>query len=204
MNKKEQSKYIFLYRHGETDWNVLGLTMGQLEGIKTNFTEKGYQEILEISKSIEENKVEVIYCSDFNRTTETALIANKLHNLPIVITKQARGLNMGEYQGVKFSSFVSATDVKKCFENYDTKFPGGESINELNQRLLKFIEEICNTTKYSKIAIVTHSAAISNLNSFISKEDYTSLKMCCLEYNNHEFSVIDNTPVIAKKKIKKI
>lgn len=195
MNQDDKVKYIYLYRHGETDWNVNGITMGQLEGIKTQFTIVGYEDIFEISESLKENKVEVIYSSDFNRTVDTANLANCNNVIPVIITKQVRGLNMGKYQGLNFETFIKSEEVKFSFENYDLPFPGGESINQLNNRLYNFINEICNQTNYERIAIVTHSAAISNLKSFISKEKYISLKMCCLMYKNNKITVLDYIPV---------
>lgn len=204
MNQNEDAKYIYLYRHGETDWNVNGITMGQLEGIKTQFTHVGYDDIFEISESLKENKVEVIYSSDFNRTIDTANLANCINNLPIIITKKARGLNMGKYQGLDFEKFINSEEVKLSFKNYNIPFPGGESINDLNNRLYDLINEICNKTNYKKIAIVTHSAAISNLKAFISKEKYISLKMCCLIYKDNKLSVLDYTSVNEKNKQKGI
>ena len=37
----------------------------------------------------------MIYSSDFNRTMDTAKLANANNKLPIIISKKARGLNMG-------------------------------------------------------------------------------------------------------------
>lgn len=202
MNSEVNAKYIYLYRHGETDWNINGITMGQLEGIKTEFTQVGYQDIFDISESLKKNKVEVIYSSDFNRTVDTANLANCKNGLPIIITKGARGLNMGKYQGLDFQKFIKSEEVKRSFENYDIPFPGGESINQLNNRLYNFIVEICNQTSYERIAIVTHSAAISNLKAFISKEKYISLKMCSLIYKDKKLIVFDYTPVKSEIKNK--
>lgn len=56
MNSEVNAKYIYLYRHGETDWNINGITMGQLEGIKTEFTQVGYQAIFDISESLKKIK----------------------------------------------------------------------------------------------------------------------------------------------------
>ncbi len=66
------NKNIILYRHGQTDYNVKDITMGQLENIKTNFTDVGYEEINEIKENIKLNNIEIIYTSDFNRTVDIA------------------------------------------------------------------------------------------------------------------------------------
>lgn len=200
MNQDHKVKYIYLYRHGETDWNVNGITMGQLEGIRTKFTQVGYQDICDISESLKDNRVEVIYSSDFNRTVDTANLANYNNELPVIITKKARGLNMGKYQGLDFQKFISSEEVKCSFENHDIPFPGGESVNQLNNRLYNFINEICNQTNYERTAVVTHSAAISNLKAFVSKEKYISLKRCCLMYSDNKITVFNYEPVNTQMK----
>ena len=83
----DDSKIIYLFRHGETNWNVEDRVMGQLEGIETKFTNKGYKQIKEISETIKEKNVEVIYCSDFQRAYETAVIANEKLRVPIFSEK---------------------------------------------------------------------------------------------------------------------
>lgn len=196
------SKLIYLYRHGETDFNVEGITMGQLEGIDTNFTKKGYEQINLLSEEIKEHEIEVIYTSDYKRTLETSKLIN--NNLPIFINKEIRGLNMGKYQGMDFNLFIKLDEVQKSFTDYNIPFENGESINELNNRILNFIIRICHETNYEKIAIVTHSAVISNLKSFITKEPFMSLNKCCLLYKDNKFYVIDYvTSKEEKQKIKK-
>lgn len=176
--------------------------MGQLEGIKTQFTNVGYDDIFMISKNLLENKVEIIYSSDFNRTIDTAKLANN-NRVPIIISKEVRGLNMGKYQGLDFQKFINSEDVKHSFLNYAIPFPGGESINDLNYRIYTFINKICTQTEYKRIAIVTHSAAISNFKALISNDKYISLKMCSLMYKDNKLTVIDYIPV-NKETVKKI
>ena len=185
----DDSKIIYLFRHGETNWNVEDRVMGQLEGIETKFTNKGYKQIKEISEKIKEKNVEVIYCSDFQRAYETAVIANEKLRVPIFPEKKLRGLNMGKYQGLLLEDFINRREVIECFKNYDLKIGGGESINELNARISNFIVNIVKNTKYQRIAIITHSAVISNLRAYLSKSNYISLRECSLLYKNNKLLV---------------
>lgn len=185
------SKIIYLYRHGETNWNIENKVMGQLEGINTYFTDTGYNQIGIISKEIKKNNIEAIYCSDFKRTFETANIANKKLGIPIYSCKEVRGLNMGKYQGMLFSDFIKDDEVRSCFFNHDLMIGNGESINQLNDRIIKFIKKISIETKYKKIAIITHSAVISNLKAYLSNDKYVSLCKCTLLFKDNELSVLD-------------
>jgi len=135
------NKIIYLYRHGETNLNVEGITMGQLDGLNTTFTNKGYEQINLLKEEIKENKIEVIYTSDYKRTLDTAKLIN--NNLPIFVSKEIRGLNMGKYQGMDFNIFIQLPEVKQSFNDYSIPFENGESINDLNNRIFNFIIKIC-------------------------------------------------------------
>lgn len=197
-----ETKIVYLFRHGETNLNVDGTIMGQLLNLNTEFTEKGYEQINHISNELKNNKIEIIYTSDFKRTLETAKMANINHNLPIIITEEVRGLNMGKYQGMPFESFINLPEVRKSFNDYNIPFENGESINDLNNRTINFIKKVCNNTRYKKIAIITHSAVISNLKSFVSNEEFVSVNMCSFIYKNNNLKVLDYYLANEKNKIK--
>lgn len=191
-----ENKYVIFYRHGETDMNIKDITMGQMTTIDTIFTEKGYQQIDEISKNMSENNIDIVYSSDSKRALETAKIAiNKMaKTIPLKIEKNFCGLNVGIFQGTLYKDFVSNADVQNSFKNNSIKFPNGESINDLNFRLISCIKDICENSSYKRIAIVSHSAAISNLRMYIMKDNYVSLRMCCFMYKNGNIEVIDYVP----------
>lgn len=46
----KSSKMIYLYRHGETNWNVDDRITGQLEEREIKFTDLGYKQILKTNK----------------------------------------------------------------------------------------------------------------------------------------------------------
>jgi len=199
----DEVKLIYLFRHGETNLNVQGITMGQMENLQTEFTEKGYKQIENIKEKIVLNNIEAIYSSDSQRTVQTAQIAN--NTLPLYITKDLRGLNMGKYQGLPMEEFYKCKDVQLSFMNYDLKIGDGESINDLNNRIIKFINNICDETKYRRIALITHSAVISNIKSFLLGTPYSTTVECVILYNNKKLSVIKYTDLesIKNEKIKK-
>lgn len=185
------SKIVYLYRHGETNWNVDDRVTGQLENIEIYFTERGYQQIEDLSEKLRENQVEVIYASDLSRTTETAVLVNEKLNLPVFYSKEIRGLNMGKYQGLLREDFATKDDVRACFANHDLVIPGGESVNALNERVINFIKKICSESEYKKIAIISHSGAISNLRAYLMNDNYVRINKCVLLYNNNNLSVLD-------------
>ncbi|OGZ82524.1 MAG: hypothetical protein A2312_02785, partial [Candidatus Staskawiczbacteria bacterium RIFOXYB2_FULL_32_9] len=101
-NKKDtviNNKYIYLFRHAETNWNVEKIIKGQIEDGHAVFTAKGVQEIRNLEMFFKENNIERIFSSDLERALDTAILANKEPTIPMSFHKELRGFNMGKYQG---------------------------------------------------------------------------------------------------------
>lgn len=187
---KNTVKKIYIYRHGETTWNAAGLVKGQMDDYGVEFTTKGLEQINEIAKYLIENDVEEVYASDLERAKNTAILANKPLGRPLSFHKELRGLNMGIYQGMQFSDFLKEKSVQRAFRYHNTPIPGGESINQLNKRLLAFLKQIVLESTCKNIAIIMHSAAMSNLKACIAKQKYEDIEMCELLFEDNKFTVI--------------
>lgn len=203
----KDSKTIYLYRHGETNWNVDDRITGQLDDEEIKFTDLGYRQIEKLSQELKANNVQVIYCSDYKRTSETANIANSKLGIPIFYQKELHGLNMGKYQGNILLECSKEREFRESFQDYNLPIGGGESVNQLNARIKKFILKICKDEEYSRIAIITHSAVISNLKALLTQKKYISLDECTLLYSAGQLSVIDyvcNGAKYDKQKMKNV
>ncbi len=183
-------KHIYIYRHGETFWNTEGIVKGQMDDLNVSFTDKGLEQINTIAQDMKFNQIEEIYASDLARTKNTALLANTDLQLPLSFHSELRALNMGKYQGKPFKDFISDPAVQTAFINHDICIPDGESINQLNTRLFTFLNKIVSQTTAKNIAIIMHSAAISNLKAYITKEKYEDIERCEILYANKKFTVI--------------
>ncbi|MDO4962693.1 MAG: histidine phosphatase family protein [bacterium] len=181
----------YLFRHGETNWNVEKRIKGQLEDLKTEFTSKGKTQIDNILNEIKKYNIEAIFTSDSYRTKETSKIINLNLQLPIYYYEKFRGLNMGDFQGGFMSDFLNNEKVKKAFVDYNYVIPGGESINQLNERFISGLDIIRDNYNYSKVAIVSHGAAISNIKSKLSGENYEDIDFCVIIYKDNQYSIID-------------
>lgn len=192
-NQSQREKIIHLIRHGETNYNVDGRLKGQNENIKTYFTERGLSQINDLSNKLKEFRAERIYASDLERAIQTALMANRNLNLPISFHKALRGFNMGKFQndGMLIADFVKLPEIQAAFRNHDVEIPGGESINQLINRIIQFITKACHTTSYENLAVVTHGAAISNINAEISNQPYQDVNYCKLRYFKDNIEVLD-------------
>ena len=189
--KDESKEMIFyLFRHGETNWNIENRIKGQMEDLKTVFTNKGNNQIDYLKNIVVSENLEAFFTSDLFRTMQTTSIINENLNLPVYYYKNFRGLNMGIFEGKTMSVFLKNKKVKKAFTNYNYPIPGGESINELNCRFIDGLNAIYNNYNYKKVAIISHGAAISNIKSKISGDTYEDIDFCIIKCYNNTYKVL--------------
>ena len=142
---------IYVARHGQTEYNVLGRIQGHID---TPLTDEGYKNAFLVADRLSKIKFDHIYSSDLGRAFITAhVIAEKL-NLEnrIVREKKLREQNMGEYNG------------KSREELKDTGFLGnpnfapkdGENFEQMQKRIVEFIHNLERTHKDKTALIVTH------------------------------------------------
>lgn len=182
----------YLFRHGETNWNVEGRVKGQKEDLQTSFTTKGLVQIEAVGNYLAHKPVEAIFTSDLYRTQETTRILNEKLNVPVYKTQSFRALDMGKFQGSRTSEFLKDPDVKKAFQDYDYAIPGGESIHQLLDRFVNGMEFIRDNYDYGEVVILSHGAAISNVNAFLQREEYKDVDYCVVELQKSEFHVIES------------
>lgn len=166
---------IYLMRHGQDDENYIG---GWSDGTLTN---DGVLGVVETALWLKKNlSIKKIICSDIKRARETAIIVNKYLNVPVIYTEFLREQNKGILNG------LLKEDVKKSiYKNYlknvevDVVFPGGESLEDLYERIKKNLAYFMNLD--DDTLIITHRGVI---NMF-----YYLLEEKRLDMNKKQFGV---------------
>ena len=179
----QQIKEIYLIRHGQTDWNILGKSQGQEADIKLN--EKGKEEAQKTgiylkTYRINGNEFDAIYCSPLKRAKETAKIITKEINYSkdIIYDNKLKEKKMGILSGTtKKDEIYSKMDnmrynlssidpierelKKEIIEGKIKKEfnIGSESELELEDRASKFIKRIIDS-KHKKIIISSHGGIL--------------------------------------------
>lgn len=191
-NKADIIKHIYIFRHGETNFNIEKRITGYLENEPIFFTENGANQIKQLAKFIHDVGIDAIFASDLMRAQDTALMINEGLNIPISFHKELRGISMGKYQGLRFEDAIKDKDVFEAFKDHDKLTPGGESINQFISRLLSFINKIVFEYPYENISIIAHNAVVGNLKAAISGNTYADADKCVLLYKNGTFKVIES------------
>ena len=140
---------IILVRHGETDWNLNGLLMGQLD-IPLNNHGREQAEVLR--QKLAGTSFDYCYSSSLSRARETAEIIcdGKVKIIEDDLLKERGG---GAYEG---------KDIKGIDWNSYIHDDGIESDAEVFDRAKKFSEKLKNL-KCDRVLIVSHSGLLKNL-----------------------------------------
>lgn len=154
---------LYLLRHGETDWNAKERVQGATD---TVLNKKGLQQAYDAAEKLANENIETVYASDLKRARKTGDIVSAKLDLPIHYTKRLRELNFGKAEGVKISDmqakfpyiYQAINDIKNP-ERYDIKYPNGETIGEVQQRFMKFVNKLLDDGRKS-VLLITHGMLI--------------------------------------------
>ena len=160
---------LILVRHGECYGS--GKYIGK--GSDVPLTSAGENQIIHLSSYLkdfsEDNPVDLLYSSPMKRCMQTSnFISNDL-KIPINILSGMEETDFGDWEGLG-SDEIEQNDQKqfrKWVDNpYERKPPYGESLNDLNKRVLRAflpVSDKINDEKKWKIVLVSHRGPLSVL-----------------------------------------
>mgnify|MGYP002640005917 FL=1 len=186
MNEKPSCR-VYLFRHGETANSKEVSFNGHFD---VGLSAKGEDQFKGWAQLLKDEPFTAIYSSDLKRTRIGAQSLGEPHKLEPVAYPELRELSFGEWEG------LSVTEVEKKFpkqleermkdtEKFHVK--GGETFEQLRQRVLPKFEEIIARHPNEQIALVCHGGVnrviLSHLlevpikRIFRMKQDYAALNI---------------------------
>ncbi len=148
---------IYIVRHGQTEWNILGKTQGHGN---SDLTAKGIEQAELLANSMVKYPIDYIYSSDLGRAYQTAeIIGNKL-NVEVEKTEALREMNFGTWEGRLISDIMEENPaLYKQWRNepHLARIPQGETLDMIKKRTDEFIKEINEKHDGKHIVLVTHS-----------------------------------------------
>lgn len=148
---------IYIVRHGQTEWNLLGKTQGHGN---SDLTPKGIEQAELLADSMIKYPIDYIYSSDLGRAYQTAeIIGNKL-NIEVEKTEALREMNFGTWEGRIIKDIIEEDpELYKMWRNepHLAKIPQGETLSQIKERTDAFIKEINEKYDGKHIVLVTHS-----------------------------------------------
>ncbi len=154
---------ITIIRHGETIWNAQQRIQGQRN---SKLSENGIRQAGLVAKSLAKREFDVLISSDLERAAETAGIINKLLQLPLEYNKNMRERSFGIVEGMTLAEMKEK--FPREYRSYKErelgfKFSGGESIEQLFNRVTSEIEAIARKFENKKVLIVSHGLVLETM-----------------------------------------
>ena len=179
-------KNFYVFRHGQTDMNVLNIWQGSKTNNELNTT--GKNQALELKKKLLLLDIEIIYSSPLIRAIQTATLANPVPS-SICVEPNLRECNFGDAEGHNLAEIetlypeISYAMFHPTPDQWIKKFPGegSESKKEVFERVKPAIAEIANTTNCTSVGISTHAAVMSSLLAG-SGHPFVPVPNCCIAH----------------------
>ena len=169
---------IYIIRHGQTDYNVLGKITGRID---ISLNDNGIKEAYEVKDILKNVKFDYVFSSPLKRTIETAkIIANK----KIISDERLIERFNGELEGKKKNELPKNFDFKSSDYNM-------EPVSLVAERVRSFFDEIIKKYPKKNILVVTHGGVIINIRYYFegrpksgSYEEYITGNCKILKYEN--------------------
>ena len=153
---------IYLVRHAEAEGNLYRRIHGQYDSL---VTDNGYRQIAALAHRFEGIHVDAVYSSDLFRTRTTAKAIYEPKGLPLTTRRSLREVSMGVWEDRTWGE-VARTDAQQLawFNATDRRWKaeGGESYEELRERVSAAIRQIARNHPGETVAVVSHGTAIRN------------------------------------------
>jgi alpha-ribazole phosphatase len=108
-------------------------------------------------------KIDTAYASDLRRALLTARTIASRHKLEVITCPELREFNFGQLEGLTFDQISQLhPEVSRLWlgRSPNLKYPGGESLDELNNRVSRFIGRLDDHASEATILIVAHSGPL--------------------------------------------
>jgi alpha-ribazole phosphatase len=154
---------LLLVRHGETTWNDEARYQGQAD---IPVSTRGWAEAERLAERLASESINAIYTSDLMRALDTARVIARRIGQPLTLEPRLREANLGEWQGLTYEQvrrrYFSDTDPLPAYL-VDSPPPSGESLRQLQVRLMSAIEAIAAKHANASVLIVTHGGCLKVL-----------------------------------------
>lgn len=150
---------IYFVRHSLRDNSVK-------EDIIAPLTKEGHQKAELLIELFKDKKIDMIYASPYRRVLETVRPIAENLKLPI---KQVDGLRERKI-GYWVEDFYEY--AQQQWQDFDFKLENGESLNEVQDRIVQTYHSIIEANDYETLLIGGHGTAMSLLFNDLTKGDF--------------------------------
>jgi len=190
-------KTIYIIRHGQTDFNVKQVVQGR--GVNSDLNETGRRQAQAFFDKYHPVDFDVVYTSKLKRTHQTvAHFISK--NIPHEVRENIDEIDWGIFEGVEHDKSLQKEyyDIIESWAkgNLTIKIEGGESAQDLADRLIPFVEEI-KQSEHQSVLVCTHGRTLRVLMCLLLEKpvsamdefDHQNTGLYVLRFDGNKFSL---------------
>lgn len=147
---------LLVVRHADPEESMRGRCYGSLD---VSLSAAGLRRAAAVGEALRDHEVAAVYSSPLQRALETARAIATAHGLESVVRDGLRELDFGELEGMLYDEIAS--EHPELFRGWmhdpvSVRFPGGESLADLRERVLPEVAEIRARHDGEAAAVVAH------------------------------------------------
>ncbi len=150
---------LLLIRHAVNDVMKAKRLAGWMPDVHIN--EEGQQQAKALAERLGHLPISAIYASPLERTRETAAPLARALNLEVHVREGLGEVQYGDWTGQSLEE-LGKLDAWKVVQVYPSgmRFPGGETIREMQARVVNELEAIAADHPHEIVAVFSHSDVI--------------------------------------------
>lgn len=159
---------LILVRHGQTEDNIRNV----IQKPETPLNAVGKKQAIAIAKKLKNEKIDMVFSSDYKRALDTAKEIVKFHpDLEIIHSQEIREKNAGIFTGKPLTKQQDAR-IRSGMSFYKFRPTNGESLTDLQKRMVRFYKRLTRKYKKKTILLVTHGGAIKTLLLYLEDKNF--------------------------------
>lgn len=197
--------YLVLVRHGQSEWNALGLWTGQED---VALTEQGRQEAQQAAEHLRDIELHKGHASTLERAQQTLYEIKQALQHTELETSHHEALNerhYGDYQAKNkwdIKEAIGEEEFTKLRRTWDHPVPNGETLKDVHARVLPYYEQhILQDLKDGKNVIVAaHGNSLRALMKHLDEIDDDNVYQLEIGTGEvHVYEISEDGTVISKE-----
>ncbi|MFC1874514.1 histidine phosphatase family protein [Chloroflexota bacterium] len=154
---------LLLVRHGDTEGNSAEMFWGRTD---VELSSAGLRQAEWLRDRLASEDISIVYSSNLCRALQTAKVIASHHELDVIACHELREIDFGSAEGLTYEEISRKyPDLVKSWFSQDlsSRFPDGESITDLNNRVIRFLHRLEGHAEEETIVIAAHSGVLKLL-----------------------------------------
>jgi len=147
-------------RHGETKGNSSERFWGRTD---VELSDVGLRQAERLRDRLASENISIVYSSNLCRALQTAKVIASRHELSVIACHELQEIDFGSVEGLTYGEISQKyPDLVRSWFSRDLsfRFPDGESIADLNNRLSRFLHRLEEHAREETIVVAAHSGVL--------------------------------------------